>query len=76
MVMGTIICLALVASWVRLRSRKIQGLDGGATARIEERLSRIEQALDAVAVEVERVSEAQRFTTRLLSDKQQERVNG
>lgn len=33
------------------------------------RLERIEQAVDAIAIEVERISEGQRFTTRLLSDK-------
>jgi hypothetical protein len=34
----------------------------------EARLARIEQAVDAIAVEVERISEGQRFTTRLLSE--------
>jgi hypothetical protein len=33
------------------------------------RLERMEQAIDSIAVEVERISEAQRFTTKLLSDK-------
>ena len=33
------------------------------------RLERIEQAIDAIAVEIERISEGQRFTTRLLSDR-------
>ena len=33
------------------------------------RLERMEQALDSIAIEVERISEAQRFTTKLLSDK-------
>ena len=32
------------------------------------RLERIEQAVDAIAIEVERVSEGQRFVTKLLSD--------
>ena len=32
------------------------------------RLERMEQSIDAIAVEVERVSEGQRFTTKLLSD--------
>lgn len=35
----------------------------------EERLERIEHSLDAIALEVERISEGQRFTTRLLSDR-------
>jgi len=32
------------------------------------RLERIEQAVDAIAIEVERVSEGQRYTTRLMSE--------
>jgi hypothetical protein len=36
-----------------------------------ERLARIEHALDAIALEVERISEGQRFTTKLLSDRSQ-----
>jgi hypothetical protein len=34
-----------------------------------ERLERIEQAVEAMAVEVERISEGQRFTTRLLTSR-------
>jgi hypothetical protein len=33
-----------------------------------QRLERMEQAMDAIAIEIERVSEGQRFVTRLLSD--------
>ena len=36
---------------------------------ISDRLSRIEQAVDTIAIEVERVSEAQRFTSRLLAER-------
>jgi hypothetical protein len=32
------------------------------------RLERMEQAIDSIAVEVERISEGQRFTTKLLSE--------
>ena len=35
------------------------------------RLERIEQAVDAIAIEVERISEAQRFTTKLMSEGRQ-----
>ena len=35
------------------------------------RLERIEQAIDAVAIEVERVAEAQRFTAKLMAGQQQ-----
>ena len=34
-----------------------------------DRLVRIEQTLDSVAIEVERISEAQRFATKLLADR-------
>jgi hypothetical protein len=36
---------------------------------VEDRLARIEHAVDAIAIEMERVSEGQRFTTKLLSDR-------
>lgn len=35
---------------------------------VAERLARLEQAVDTVAVEVERVAEAQRFAARLLAE--------
>lgn len=34
-----------------------------------QRLERIEHAVDSIAVEVERISEGQRFTTKLLSER-------
>lgn len=40
----------------------------------DHRLERIEQAIDAMAVEVERVAESQRFMTKLLSDRAKEPV--
>jgi multidrug efflux pump subunit AcrA (membrane-fusion protein) len=40
------------------------GADSDARARLE----RIEQAVDAIAIEVERISEGQRFTTKLLGE--------
>lgn len=35
---------------------------------ISARLERMEHAIDAISVEVERISEGQRFTTKLLSE--------
>lgn len=37
-------------------------------AELGERLTRMEQAMDAIAVEVERVGESQRYVTRLMQD--------
>jgi hypothetical protein len=35
----------------------------------DERLEHLQQSVDAIAVEVERIAEAQRFTTKLLADR-------
>jgi hypothetical protein len=43
---------------------------------ISSRLERIEAAVDTIAVEVERISEAQRFSARLQSEKQPARLPG
>lgn len=56
----------------RAIARKIErGPGSGATSSlpndIGDRLERMEQAIDAIAVEVERISEGQRFTSKLLA---------
>jgi hypothetical protein len=40
------------------------------------RFQRMEQAIESIAIEVERIGEAQRFTTKLLSERQPEAVAG
>ena len=35
----------------------------------DERFERLEQAVDAIAIEIERMSEAQRFTAKLLTER-------
>jgi multidrug resistance efflux pump len=35
----------------------------------DKRLQHLEQAIDAIAIEIERISEGQRFTTKLLSQR-------
>lgn len=74
MILGTMSFMAIIFGIVYTRTRKNRGMDSLVSDRIEERLTRIEQAVDAVAVEVERISEGQRFTTKLLSEKQKERL--
>ena len=46
------------------------GSQAGLSADAAQRLERIEQSIDAIALEVERVSEGQRFVTKLLSESQ------
>ncbi len=62
-----VIGFPLARALSRRMDRKTQG--GGVPADLGLRLERIEQAVEAVAVEVERVSEAQRFSARLLSER-------
>jgi len=54
----------------RALARRIdsQGAQPRVPADVADRLVRMEQAIDAIAVEVERISEAQRFTTKLLAE--------
>lgn len=39
-----------------------------------ERLRRLEQSIDSIAVEVERISEGQRFVTKLMSEREKPRI--
>ncbi|MGH7720735.1 MAG: hypothetical protein ACREON_18050 [Gemmatimonadaceae bacterium] len=39
---------------------------------VTDRLERMEQAIDSIAIEIERISEGQRFTTKLLADRTKE----
>lgn len=45
-----------------------QGPAPAAFAQTAERLERLEQSVDAIAIEIERISEGQRFVTKLLSE--------
>ena len=64
---GTVLIISLVGAW--FGRRKSTPLSGDAMKRIDLRLSELQQSVDAVAVEVERISEGQRFTTRLLAER-------
>ena len=50
------------------RRLESQGQQPRVPSDVSARLERMEQAIDAIAIEIERVAEAQRFTTRLLAD--------
>ena len=46
-----------------------ESLGGANDPEVLHRIARVEQIVEATAVEIERISEGQRFTTRLLSEK-------
>jgi hypothetical protein len=55
-------------AWIAQRKEAARLQRESVPSITETRLARIEQAVDAIALEVERISEGQRFTTRLLSE--------
>jgi hypothetical protein len=63
---ASITIVSVVRMWI---SRAMKSGGSKSLATIEERMGRMEQAIDAIAVEVERISEGQRFTTRLLAER-------
>jgi hypothetical protein len=69
--MATLGSLTKIILSIVSRRRALPGKEVGTPALddIAQRLARIEQAVDATAVEVERISEAQRFTTKLLVER-------
>ena len=86
MVMTTIVmsiagltAIAVTARIVLARAARNRALMSGSTAfqtdpHADARLQRIEDAVEAIAVEVERISEAQRFTTRVLTERLPDRL--
>ena len=42
----------------------------------DQRLERVEQAVESIAIEVERISEGQRFVTKLMNDRSQPMLDG
>lgn len=66
MILGIVLGIPLVRSYTKRveSASRIPQLPSDLTARLE----RIEQAVEAMATEVERIAEGQRFTTKLLSE--------
>lgn len=59
----------IVAFAIRLIRRSAPPAPAPQLRDSPERLERLEQAVDTIALEVERISEGQRFLTKLLTDK-------
>ena len=66
MVLAIVIGRPLVNAWVRKLENESKR--PAIPADVAARLERMEQSIDAIAVEVERISEGQRFTTKLLAE--------
>jgi hypothetical protein len=66
MVTGSFITAFALMAWSRRRrsSASSKSID-----LLQVRLERMEQAIDTIAIEMERVSEGQRFTAKLLAER-------
>jgi hypothetical protein len=65
------VMMPLAIGWARrLWKRAAVAVSTEMPAELNDRLSRMEQAIDAVAVELERVGEGQRYVTRVFSEQQ------
>lgn len=60
-----IVGLPIARAFARRMDRRSEGVSAG---QITPRLDRIEQAVEAIAIEVERVSEGQRYTTKVIAE--------
>ena len=66
MIVSIVIGLPMVRAWTKRLENESKR--PGIPPEITSRMERMEQSLDAIAVEVERISEGQRFTTKLLAE--------
>jgi hypothetical protein len=68
---ATVIILVLGIPLVRGYLRRQERLNALPPIDVEQsaRLARIETAIESLAIEIERISEGQRFTTKLLSER-------
>jgi hypothetical protein len=62
--------VTFITLWVRARERAIRAaVDSKRQVEPQNDIDRLVNAIDAIAVEVERISEAQRFTTKVLVER-------
>lgn len=66
---GTVIIVTLGVPLVRAYVRKQDAQNQLNVPQMDQRLMRIENAIEAMSIEVERISEGQRFVTRLLAER-------
>ena len=67
----TVLVLSFGIPIMRARIRRMdrEHLMPSGDPQINDRLQHIEQAIDAIAVEVERIAEGQRFVTRVMAER-------
>lgn len=64
---GSVVTIGVTAARVIMRAQRQQRLP--LPTQSDSRLEQLQQSVDAIAVEVERIAEAQRFSTKLLAER-------
>jgi hypothetical protein len=71
-IVGMVGSLAAITQWlVRGLNKKPPAREVPNVLQMEARFDQLQQSVDAIAVEVERIAEAQRFSAKLLSEKRE-----
>ena len=66
---ATVMVVRVIAGTIiKLRQSAPRSAEVPHPAMSEDRMARLEASVEAIAIEVERISEGQRFTTKLLSE--------
>jgi hypothetical protein len=69
-IVGMVGSLGAIAKWLaRGWNQKPQAREVPNVLQMEARFDQLQQSVDAIAVEVERIAEAQRFSAKLLAEK-------
>jgi hypothetical protein len=68
-VVALVLLLPISVAWAKRMGRRIDRPAARAPSDLSMRLERMEHAIDTIAIEVERVSEGQRFVTKLMADR-------
>ena len=70
-VITTIGCLTgIITTWIKYRAKRVINADLNARlADLADRMGKLDNAVDAMAVEIERISEGQRFVTKVLAER-------
>lgn len=64
-------CLTgVLTTWIKYRAKRVVSTDVNARlSEIADRMAKLDNAVDSMAVEVERISEGQRFVTKVLAER-------
>jgi hypothetical protein len=71
-----IAALMLRTWWLHREKMKGLSISKQALSPSDDRLARVEQAVESIAIEVERIGEGQRFVTKLMSERAQPMRDG